>query len=64
MFESAEIFEREGLGGSSHGSTITEAKDGTLFAVWCSGAKEKAADVKIFMSKKPKGQPWSTPWLI
>jgi predicted neuraminidase len=64
IFHAEEIFERKGLGGSSHGSTITEGPDGTLYAVWYSGLAEKAADVKVFMSKKPKGGKWENPWLI
>ena len=65
MFKSQEIFERKGLGGSSHASTITEDKHGTLYCVWYSGTKEKAADVKIYMSKKKKGdQQWSEPVLL
>jgi alpha-L-fucosidase len=63
-FESAEIFPEKGLGGSSHGSTITEDSNGILYSAWYSGAKEKAADVKIFMSKKNPGKNWKTPWLI
>ncbi len=65
MIESVELFERKGLGGSSHGSTITEDRHGTLYCVWYSGTKEKAADVKIYMSKKKKHeQEWSKPVLI
>jgi predicted neuraminidase len=63
-FLSQELFEQKGLGGSSHGSTITEGEDGTLYAAWYSGTKEKAADVKIFMTKKKPGENWQTPWLI
>jgi predicted neuraminidase len=65
MLKSQEIFERKGLGGSSHGSTITEDRNGTLYCVWYSGTKEKAADVKIYMSKKKKNEEeWSKPILI
>jgi alpha-L-fucosidase len=63
-FESAELFPHNGLGGSSHGSTITEGSDGTLYAVWYSGSKEKAADIKIFMTKRVPGQQWQEPWLV
>ncbi|MFX0103691.1 MAG: exo-alpha-sialidase [Candidatus Hodarchaeota archaeon] len=64
MFEAEEIFERKGLGGSSHASTLTEGPDGTIYSVWYSGSAEKEADVKIFMSKKTKGGNWVEPWLI
>ena len=64
VYSSEELFERKGLGGSSHGSTITEGSDGTLYAVWYSGSKEKAKDIKIYMSKKAPNESWATPWLI
>ena len=63
-FEAEEIFPRKGLGGSSHASTITEGRDGILYATWYSGSAEKEADVKIFMSEKPSGMAWKDPWLI
>ncbi|MHA1731152.1 MAG: sialidase family protein [Promethearchaeota archaeon] len=64
MYEAEEIFERKGLGGSSHGSTIAEGSDGTLYAAWYSGTREKAADVGVFMSRKLPGRTWDEPRLV
>jgi alpha-L-rhamnosidase len=64
MFHAEEIFPRRDLGGMSHGSTIAEGPDETLYVVWYAGTWEKEADVKIFISKKPKSGTWSVPVLV
>lgn len=64
FYAAEELFPRRGLGGSSHGSTITEGPDGTLYATWYSGTAEKAADVKIYMTVRPPGEAWQDPWLV
>ncbi len=48
----------------THASTITEAADGTLLASWFGGTREGNPDVKIWLSRKPVGQPWSEPEMI
>ena len=44
----------------SHGSTIVELTDGTLFCAWYGGSREKGDDVAIYSSRlKKKTRSWS-----
>ena len=49
----------------SHGSTIVELADGTLFCTWYAGSREKGNDVAIYGSRLTKdAQSWSKPVVI
>jgi predicted neuraminidase len=49
----------------SHGSTIVEFSDGTLFCAWYAGSREKGDDVAIVSAELPKGaQQWAAPRVL
>ncbi len=46
----------------SHGSTLAELSDGTLFCAWYAGTREKGNDVAIVCSELPVGAgAWTPP---
>lgn len=52
----------DGHGPECHASNVARTADGTLMAVWFSGAKEGADDVVIrFASRNPQTREWSEP---
>ena len=57
-----EVVLSDGHGPECHASNVVKAADGTLMAVWFSGAKEGADDVVIrFASRDPQTREWTTP---
>lgn len=47
-----------------HASSILELKNGDLLCSWFGGTRESASDVKIWLSRKPKGGKWSNPEVV
>ena len=56
-----EFIYREAPFPSAHASTILETPSGALLAAWFGGRAEGADDVKIWLSRKPRGGTWSAP---
>jgi predicted neuraminidase len=49
----------------SHGSTLVELQDGTLFCAWYAGGREKGDDVAIVGAEMPLGaQTWTEPRVL
>jgi len=59
------IFEPDSRYPMNHASTVVETERGDLLAAWYSGSAEKAEDVAIFASRRPRGsESWSEPAVI
>ncbi|SHI58894.1 exo-alpha-sialidase [Pseudozobellia thermophila] len=47
-----------------HASSILELENGDLLCVWFGGTREGHPDVKLWMSRKPKGAAWQAPVVV
>jgi predicted neuraminidase len=46
---------------SAHASTIVETPSQTLISAWFGGTAEGSPDVRIWLSRKPPGESWTSP---
>lgn len=47
-----------------HASSLLELSNGDLLCTWFGGTRERALDVKIWLSRKPLGGEWQEPMII
>lgn len=58
---STEVLNARSPHGKAHSATLAELPDGTLVAAWYAGSGEGAADVAVYLARRPPGGAWSVP---